>query len=358
MEFKRPDLSNVSPDILAYIESLEAEIIRLQQTPARSRTQPRSFSTSEDVPVITEPVSEPNEPPTTMNVITATRWGHAKRTPRHLYSRQRRGGMGIFDLDAPDNQPPAILALADQAQTLLLLTSHGRAFRLPVSAIPETPVRSRGDSIVGRLNLQPDETLVSLLPDQPQGYIALLGQRGFVRLLRHHIFGEFMKPGTVLLDTRTAGPLVSACWTPGDSDLFIASRLGRAIRFSEKSLPPQGGLGMRLPDDDTAVAVTGVDDDSLVFLINADGKGTFRLMSSFTPNKTPGAGGKIAMSTDNLVAAFAASGRDDVFIISELSKIIRFRLDEVPAKDGVVQGVICMSLRADQCVAAIMSPGD
>ena len=103
MTLERPDLSKASPEIKAYIESLESEIATLRQD------NKKQFDDYEP-PV---PLLETSEPPTTINLITATASGIAKRTPRHLFSRQRRGGMGIFDLDTPGDEPPAILALAE-----------------------------------------------------------------------------------------------------------------------------------------------------------------------------------------------------------------------------------------------------
>lgn len=358
MELSRPDLKHVDPAVRAYIEALEGELERLRSraaaapAPTRPRARVSLEEEAEEVPEIFEPA----EPPTTVNVITVTASGLAKRTPRHFYNRQRRGGMGVFDIEAPDNDPPVVLALADEGQTLLLITNLARAFRMPASAIPEAPVRARGESIIGRLNLLPEERLAAILPDQAQGYVAMVSQRGNVRLLRHHVFGEHMKPGTSLYDSKTFGPLVSACWTPGDGDLFIATRQGRAIRFSEKLVPPAGGPGIRLGDDDQAVAITSVYDDSGVFLLGADGKGTIRLMESFTPNKAPGAGGKIAIASEDLVGARTVEEQDDIFIISRLSKIIRFQAGEVPPKDGVVQGVFCMALRADKSCALAVNP--
>jgi DNA gyrase subunit A len=351
----RPNLNHLDPDILAYIEALEAEVARLQSKSKRVQSQNQNSDLSEDK-LDTTPVSEPAEPPTTANIITSSASGFVKRTARHFYLRQRRGGMGVFDLEIPGEEPPAILALADQAQGLLIVTNHGRAFRMPVSAIPEKPIHSRGEGVSERLNLNPDEHLAAILPDLAQGYMALVSQTGMVRLLRHHIFGEFMKPGTLLFDLKTFGFLVAACWTPGDGDLFIATRQGRAIRFSEKLVPPQGCLGIRLAKEDTVVGITPVYQDSRVFLLGADGRGTLRLMESFLPNKAPGAGGKIAVATDHLVTALQVDQPGDIFIISRLSKIIRFDISEVPEKDGVVQGVICMSLRADETVASVFSP--
>jgi len=351
----RPDLTHADPDIQAYIKTLEAEIERLRSKGGRASSREQHSVLTEDV-LDSTPVSEPAEPPTTINIITTSASGIAKRTPRHHYLRQRRGGMGVFDLETPDDEPPAVLSIADQSQGLLLITNHGRAFRMPAGTILEKPVRGRGGGIVERLNLNPEEQLVVILPDRAQGYVALVSQTGKLRLLRHHIFGEFMKPGTLLYDLKTFGPLAAASWTPGDGDLFIATRLGRAIRFPEKQVPPQGCLGIRLAGGDTVVAITPVYPDSRVFLLGADGRGTLRLMEGFTPNKAPGAGGKTALTTDHLVTAIQADQAGDIFIISQLSKIIRFDISEVPEKDGVVQGVICMSLRADETVAAVFGP--
>ena len=284
--------------------------------------------------------------------VTLTGGGLAKRTPRHLYARQRRGGMGIFDLDAPDDDPPRALVECDEAQSLLLFTNLARAFRLPASQVPSAEVRSRGQSIIGRMALLEGEQWVAALPDETRGGVALVSEWGFVRYLRHHVFGEYMKPGAAMFDAGKFGPLAGVCRTPGDGDLFIATRSGKAIRFSEKLVPPQGGQGIRVEAGDRAVAVTAVYDDSSVFLADAPGRGTVRLMASFAPNKSAGGGGKIAMHTGELVAALTVGKEDELFLITRLSKIIRFMAAEVPAKDAPVQGVNCMLLRADQVVAA------
>ena len=346
MESHRPDLSQIPPSVREYIEKLENEIAQL-----RSASQPGRVRATTREETIAPAESAPPEPPTTIQVITLTASGLAKRTPRHQYLRQRRGGMGIFDLDAPEDDPAAILILADLSQYLLLFTNLARAYRLPVSQIDETTVRGRGASIITRMNLQPDEHLVAALPDEARGAVALVSTHGMVRHLRHHIFGEYMKPGTVLFDAGKYGALAAACRTPGDGDLFIATRQGKAIRFSEKLVPPQGGAGIRLEKGDVVTAVAAAHDDSRVFLVDAIGRGTLRIMSGFGANKSAGGGGKTAMNTDCLVAAFSAEDPGDVFMISRWSKIIRFSLDEIPAKEGVVQGVNCMALRADEVVS-------
>jgi DNA gyrase subunit A len=341
---ERPDLTHLQPEILAYIEYLEGELARLQS----KETPPKSVEPE-------PPALIPSEPPTTVQLITLTAQGVVKRTSRHLYQRQRRSGMGVFDLDTPESDPPAVLVSADESQSLLLFTDQARAFRLPVSLFPSQPVRGRGESFALKLGLYPEERLVAALPDVAHGAVVLVSERGMVRHLRHHVFGEYMKPGTSMFNPRQFGRLVSVCRTPGNSDLFIATRRGKAIRFSEKLIPPQGGPGIRLEEGDTAVAIASVNDQSGVFLLDEDGDGTIRLMSAFNPNKSAGGGGKLAMHTDRLVAALTLEGIADIFIISRLSKIIRILAEEVPAKEGVVQGVHCISLRSDQVVSVALS---
>ena len=343
MQIERPDLSQVDPQVRAYIESLEAALQELRALQDQAST------------TVSQEALEQEQLPTTLCVITLSANGTGKRTPRNLYSRQRRGGMGVFDLDHPDQDTRVLLAIADLSQSLVLLTNHARAFRVPVKGLPEAPVHSRGTSISSRLGWQEDEELVAALPDMARGSLALLSEHGFVRCLRHHVFGEYMKPGTVLFDVRQAGLLSAASWTPGDGDLFIASRQGRAIRFAEKLVPPAGVMGIKLEAEDKAVAVAPVYAESWVFLLSADGRGTIRDMAGFNPNKSAGGSGKIAMNTSSLVGAVSVEEKDDLFVISRLRKIIRFPAAEVPVKEGVVQGVACMSLRADETVALVAS---
>jgi len=341
MDIERPDLSQIDPTILAYIEALEAELEQLRQ--GQSQAKPPATATT----------SEQSEPPTTRNVITVSRSGLAKRTPRHLYLRQRRGGMGIFDMELPEGDPPALLTIADESQDLLLLTNRARLFRVPVRHLPESPIRSRGKSLTANLSLNEDEHVALVLPRQQSGYLVVVTEQGQVRRQRHHYFGDMMTPGTLLYDVKKLGPPAAAGWTSGEHDLFIATRHGRAIRFAEQKVPFKGCLGIRLSDDDAVIAVTEVKPDGGVFLLSADGRGTIRLMAGFSANKAPGAGGKVALKTDNMIGAISIDEADDIFIISRLSKIIRFQAAEVPAKEGVVQGVNCMALRADEPVAIV-----
>ena len=337
---ERPDLTGVDSAVRSYIEALEAELAR---RPRRSGTE-RSADLLE--------TAEPAEPPTTANLVTISRSGEAKRTPRHLYPRQRRGGMGIFDLEISEDDPPAFIVSADEAQAMVVITDRARVFRLKAADIPVAPLHGRGLSLTSVLPLNPDEVPAVVLSDEPAPYLALLTDRGHIRWLGGHLVGQRLNQGMILYDTDALGLPASACWTSNEDELLIASRQGQAIRFAARLVPARGCLAIRLGRDDAAVAITPVHSEDGVLLMTADGKGTVRFMSGFAANKSPGGGGKAAMKTDSLVAATTVAATDDVFAVSRLGKVIRFAVDEIPTKDGAVQGVNCMALRGDEVVAA------
>jgi DNA gyrase subunit A len=347
---QRPDLTNVDPDIRAYIEYLENE---LDRNPLRLRD---GKGGQKEAPAERIPESIPAEPATTMGVITVSGEGSVKRTYRHLYPRQRRAGIGIFDLDGGKSDFPKHLAIADENQNLLLFTDHARGFLFPTGRILVSEVHSKGQPAFDRLPFEADEQIAAIVPSQASGYLALVSQRGMVRCLRHHLFGEYLKPGTSFYNYREFGPLAAVTWTPGNADLFIASQKGMAIRFSEKLVPPNGILGIRLDPDDRVAGVTAVTDESGVLLLGADGRGAIRQMSSFHANKSPGGGGKYALKTEKLLSCSTVDPTDDVFIITHLGKIIRFSAGEVPTTEGAVQGVYCITLRGDETSAMVVSP--
>lgn len=162
MNTQRPDLGGLPADVVAYIEELETQL----QTRREGR-QPSPAAT------------QPDEEPTAKAIITVSRLGAIKRTPRHLFGRQRRGGMGVFDIDVSDEDAPVCLAHVDSGDTLILLTDDGRAFRLPVSALAESPVRARGRNVRDMLALRPQEKIIGVLPEGGGAYAILLSKRGW-----------------------------------------------------------------------------------------------------------------------------------------------------------------------------------
>lgn len=335
----RPDLSDLPSQVIAYIEALESQI-SLQDE--RADVGERS-------------IAEPSEPPTTIQIISVSGSGMGKRTPRHLYPRQRRGGMGIFDLETAAGDAPSFLIAADESAYLLLITDHGRAFRLAVRDIGETAVRARGLQITERLPMRTGERISLLCDDLAGAYLCLVSERGQMRRIAANYLGKNLNSGSVLQDPREGGRPAAACWSQGNDELLIATRQGKAIRFSERLVPVRGCLGIRVDADDAVRAIAAAPVDGKYFLLSAEGKGAIREVETFAANKAPGSGGKALMKTDDLIAAIGLADSHDLFVISALGKMIRFPASDVPAKEGAVQGVNCMTLRADVCVAGAAS---
>ena len=333
MNQERPDLSNVSPDVLAYIEALEAELQSAQSS------QPRRRSAD----------TEPAEPPTTQQVITISQRGMAKRTARHLYGRQRRSGIGVFDLEVDEHDYPAHVAVADESEQLLLFSNLGRVFPLAVADIHQTKeLRAPGESLISKFPFHGNEHVIGAIPAEGGQYVILASQRGWVQRVAASYFGKNLIPGMTFHDVKQGGQVTAVCWTNGRDEIFLATQQSQGIRFRETQVPARGGcLGLRVNPSDEIVAVASVVESSSVFVVGYDGKGTIRQMSGFRMNKAPGAGGKTILKTDQLIGAVTVNEADDLFILAQSGKIIRFQANEVPPKEGVVQGVNCMGLRND-----------
>jgi len=299
----RPDLQGLPEEVVAYIEALEAE---LQAAETRSRRAPAQLRERLDDD---EDVADFSEAPTSVQVISMSSMGRAKRTPRHLYGRQRRGGMGVFDLEAGEPDYPAFLLLADEEGYVTVVTNQGRGFRFAVGELPATPVHSRGEPIWGRFPLRDEErpavVFADPLPGTPSAYLSLVTARGQVRRIGNQYLGKNLQPGTVLYNVAEGGEPAACCWSTGGDDLVIVTEKGLGIRFAERQVPVRGCLGMRVDPQDRVVAAAACTADSGIFLLGDDGKGTIRLMSGFSANKSPGTGGKTAMRADKIVGGVA-----------------------------------------------------
>ncbi|MDJ0753033.1 MAG: DNA gyrase C-terminal beta-propeller domain-containing protein [Ardenticatenaceae bacterium] len=329
---ERPDLTEVPPLIVQYISYLEEELSRIG---AKQNDEPTKVF---------------HEPPSTINVITASNKGLVKRTPRHFYSRQKRGGMGVFDLDSPEGDAPDFVVVGDQEEEAVVISNFARVFRLPIATIQEAEVRAKGHPIRDLMAFHEKEYVAGVLTGS-DNYVAILTEKAFVITRNRH----YLKNGAILYDVHQTGAPVAVCWSNGQDHLFVSTQQGKAIRFGVKQVPNRGCLAIRRESGDELLSITAVSEDEGVLLVGADGKGTIRRMSGFRANKAPGAGGKTAMNCETLVGAMKVGEADDVFMISKLGKMIRFSAADIPAKEGVVQGVVCMQLRADEVAAVAVS---
>ena len=341
----RPDLSNLPQSVINYIEYLESLIGQSKSTKVKNSTEVQG---NESLPLYPEA-------PTTVQILTVSQLGFAKRTSRHYYIPQHRGGTGNPDflIDATDEH--ALLCSYDKATTLLAFTNIGRVFRISVSRLEEKGLRDSGNWLWERIELDAGEKIASILPVQATGYVAMVTKTGRIRTLRHHLFGEHMRSSMVVFSPMEHGELIGTCWTPGDADLLVSTRNGMAIRFSEKIIPPMGDQSIKLSSGDEVIGLTSVYSDSEAFIGTADGRGALRPMEGFAPNKSLGGTGKILIKSNHVVGITTTLPDDHIFMLTHQGKVIRFPVSEIPVTDAPVQGVNCMLVRNDEVISIIKS---
>lgn len=360
-------IEQATPILRRYILTLEQENARLRQellaledtTVRRQRAavarESREASGSAAVPT-------PRYGDDVM-VITVTAQGLCKRTPINDYSAQRRGGVGVFDIQTSRDDQVAHVLIGREAAALLVLSSRGRAFRVPVDTLPLTEIRGRGVSLPERLMFTDGESIGALLAldeeldDRPNVLIATAS--GWLRSLHRNYVGPRLQPGTLLVEPGRGGPPAAAALSGGGGDVLIALRSGVAYRFAEQLVRREGVRGIQARPDDTVVGLTVITEGGgeAIFLASGDGLGTRRGEDTFSSNKSPGGQGKVIMKTDALAGVAAVTEQSEVFCVSGLGKIIRFSVAEAPAKAGNVQGVNIMDCRGDRLTAiAVATP--
>lgn len=355
-------IEKASPPLRLYIRTLEQENARLRQevlelrqvSTRRLRAEAARDAREETTPPALATIRYPDD----VMVLAVTSRGLAKRTPLNDYSAQRRGGLGVFDIQSGRDDPVAQLLVARASASLLILSTRGRAFRIPVDTVPLADVRGRGGSLPERLMFTSDEAIGCLLAlddeRDERSNVLIVTSTGLVRAVHRTYVGPRLQPGTLLSDPKRGGAPVAMTLSSGSGDVVIALRSGLGYRFDERLIRREGTRGIQTSPDDTVVGIVGVSgDEDEVLLVTADGQGTRRQMAGFSANKTPGGQGKVLIKTEALVGMAQVAEDDEVLCISGFAKIIRFAAAEVPAKSGAVQGVNVLDTRGDSLVAAV-----
>lgn len=359
-------IEQAQPALKRYIHTLEQENARLRQelmelrqtAPRRQRAEITREARGEPAPTALATIRYPED----VMVLAITARGVAKRTPLNDYSTQRRGGIGVFDIQSGRDDLAAHLVATRASAALLVLSSRGRAFRIAVDSLPLTEVRGRGASLPDRLSFTADETVAAVLAlddeADARNTVLIATQSGWLRSLHRSYVGGRLQPGTLLSDPKRGGPPAIMALSDGSGDVLMVLRSGLGYRFAERLISRDGVRGIQTHPDDRVIGLVPVaGDEDEVLLVTADGQGTRRQMAGFASNKSPGGQGKVIMKSDALAGAARVGPRDEALCISGLAKIIRFAADEVPAKSGNVQGVSVLDTRGDSLAAlAVITP--
>ena len=328
-------------------------------------------------------------------VITVSRDGYIKRSPLSMYRSQRRGGKGRIGMQTKQEDIVEHLFVASTHAYVLVFTDKGRLYWLKVHMVPEVGANARGKAIVNLINIEQGENVRALLTTKefPEGkYVVMVTRGGKIKKTELAAFRNVRTTGIIAIDILEGDDLLSVQLSDGNSEIFIGTHDGRAIRFREDDVRPMGrgaagvkGITLRSGDQvvemdvlppglETAPAVEGedaeveltegeetaevvADDRGYILTVTERGFGkrspvaTYRLTSR-------GAMGVINIKTtdkNGKVAGIAHVAADDeMIIISEQGKIIRFPVSDVRAMGRNTQGVRLINIEEeDKVVAAI-----
>jgi DNA gyrase subunit A len=305
--------------------------------------------------------------------VTVSHSGYLKRTPISTYRQQRRGGQGRLGMKTREEDFVSQLIVDSTHAWLLCFTNKGRVYWLKVYEIPDVGAAGKGKSIASLLNLQPGETVRTILPardlEEEGKFIFFATRKGTVKKTPLRDFSNVMARGIIAIGIDEDDELVAVRLTDGNQIVFLATHDGMAIRFDEGDVrsmgrPAYGVRGIDLGKNDylVGIAVTpkknGIVHRILSVTENGFGKRTdveeYRLQSRGGKGvinvKTTAKNGKV-------VAIQLVDETSELIVISQYGKIIRIDTTTVRAAGRSTQGVKLLNVEdGDKVAAAVVIP--
>ena len=306
------------------------------------------------------------------SVLVLTQGGYIKRTNPGEYRRQKRGGIGVVDLDTKEEDFVTQFLTASAHCDLLFFSDRGKVYQLKMYDLPEGKRATKGKSIMNFISLEQGEQITSILamPKEKkavEGLSLLMATRnGTVKRVAASQFHEVRRSGLIAIGLDKGDALISAQFVyPGD-DAVLATSKGQAIRFAVKDVREMGrqaagvrGMKLGLGDSivGTGIVPKGVKDAELLVL-SSTGYGKKTKLSEY---KTQGRGGSgiktmsITAKTKQLVgAAVVLAKGGELVAMSKKSQTIRTGLDEISTLSRATQGVRVMKMREGDSVASFV----
>jgi DNA gyrase subunit A len=300
--------------------------------------------------------------------VTLTAANYIKRSPLNEYKRQGRGGKGRRGMATREEDVIEHVVNASTHDFLLFFTNKGRVFRLKTYEVPAVGLNAKGVAIVNLLQLQPEETVTSVInvskTDNAKNLI-MCTVRGVVKKTPFEQYQNVRTSGLIAINLDQGDELKWIRMTTGDNEVVISTSLGQAIRFHESGARPMGRVargvrGIRLRPGDRVIGMDIVEEGSDIFVISKYGYGKRTKIAQFTPHARGGVGIRSAVVNDKtgelMGVKTLTSDEQEVIIISQQGQTIRLGLDGIPALGRATQGVRIMRLNdGDQVVSLTLT---
>ncbi|WP_282629170.1 DNA gyrase subunit A [Empedobacter sedimenti] len=306
-------------------------------------------------------------------VLTISHMGYIKRTPLSEYRKQSRGGVGNRAATTRDEDFLEYMVSASNHQYMLFFTEKGKCFWMRVFEIPEGSKTSKGRAIQNLINIEPDDKVKAYirthdLMDEEyvnNNYVIMVTKNGIIKKTSLEAYSRPRANGINAITVREGDTLLEALLTDGKSQIMIASRYGKAIRFEDEKVRPMGrtasgvrGINLGDEPDNEVIGMVVVSDmeKQTVLVVSEQGYGK---RSSIEDYRETNRGGKgvttlnITEKTGKLIAIEAVTDEDDLMIINKSGVAIRTGLDEIRVMGRATQGVRLINLKKNDEIAAI-----
>lgn len=289
-------------------------------------------------------------------VITMTYGGYIKRNPVDTYSAQNRGGKGIVGMTTKEEDAIRDVMVVHSHSYLLMFTSAGKVYMKKAYQIPEASRTAKGTNLVNVLQLAEGEkvtSIVSLEGFEDEQYFVMVTKKGVIKRASTKDFEYQRKGGKIAINLDEGDELLSVNKTAGNSDIIIATRQGKAVRFDENDArvmgrTARGVRGIRLRAGDEVVGVSVVEEGKTLITVTEKGFGKRNDFDCFSAHSRGTMGvicHKLTAKTGELAGIAAVSDDDDIMIITNEGTIIRMAVSGIPVYgSGGTSGVIVMRL--------------
>ena len=304
-------------------------------------------------------------------VITISHAGYIKRTPLAEYKTQNRGGVGQKGSTTRSEDFLEYLFVGTNHQYMLFFTQKGRCFWMRVYEIPEGSKVSKGRAIQNLINIEPDDKVKAFICTQDlkdeeyinNHFVIMCTKLGQVKKTSLEQYSRPRSNGINAITIKENDELLEARLTTGNSQVLIAVKSGKCIRFEESKTRPMGrnasGVrGIRLKDsNDEVIGMISVNDmDSDILVVSENGYGKRSSLEDYRITNRGGKGVKtisITEKTGSLVSIKNVSDGDDLMIINKSGIAIRMEVNDLRVMGRATQGVKLINIKENDSIAAV-----
>lgn len=297
-------------------------------------------------------------------VITLTHAGYIKRISADTYTAQKRGGRGIQAMSTKDDDFVEHIFITSTHNHILFFSNQGRVYKLKGYEVPEAGRTAKGTNLVNLLQLNPNEkiqTAIYFKEFDEDRFLVMCTKNGTIKKTSLNQYSNIRKSGLIAINLNEGDELVSVRMTCGDDDIFIATRDGMAIRFSEKDARPlgrsaSGVRGISLNEDDFVVGMEIVDEEQSVLVVSENGFGKKTAIKEYKCQFRGGKGlitYKVTEKTGPLVGARMVRETDEMMLINSEDIAIRINVADISTTSRNAMGVTLMKNKGDEKILAI-----